>query len=76
VQRRIEEERRRKSWATAGYLYDHQQPIETAVRARTQEAMEVDALASAAVNGGVKREREEEDIVAKDSPSKSAKTVE
>jgi len=47
VQRRIEEEGRRRSRATAGYSYDYQQVDETAVRAHTQEAMEVDALASA-----------------------------
>ena len=38
--------------------------------------MEVDLLASAAGNGGVKRKREEEDIGMKDSPSKKAKTAE
>jgi len=62
LQRRIEEERRRKAWATASYPYAYQRTEETALRARTQEAMEVGALTSTAGNGGVKRKREEEDI--------------
>jgi len=45
-------------------------------KTHTQEAMEVDVLASAAGNGGVKRKREEEEIGVKDSPSKRTKTVE
>jgi hypothetical protein len=64
------------AWATAGYPYAYQQAEETAVQTHTQEAMELDALASAAGNEGVKREREEEDVGVKDSPSKRAKTVE
>jgi len=75
MQRRIEEERRRKVWATASYSCDYQQACET-VRSHTQETMEVDALASAAGSGGVKREREEEDVGVKDSSPKKAKTVE
>ena len=76
VQRRVEEERRRKAWATAGYSYAYQQGEESAVQAHTQEAMEVDPPTSAAGNGGVKRKREEEDVGVNDSPSKRAKTVE
>jgi hypothetical protein len=38
--------------------------------------MDVDTLAPAAGDGGVKRKREEEDIGVKNSPSKRAKTVE
>ena len=38
--------------------------------------MEVDTVAPAAGNEGVKRKREEEDEGAKDSPSKRVKTVE
>jgi len=45
-------------------------------KTRTQEAVEVGALASAAGNGGVKRKREEEEIGMKDLPSKRTKTVE
>jgi len=37
--------------------------------------MEVDALAPAAENGGIKRKREEEDVRVKDSPSKRTKTA-
>jgi hypothetical protein len=76
VQRRVEEERRKKAWATAGYPYAYQQAGETAVQAHTQEKMEVDALASAEGNGGAKRKREEEDVGVKDSPSKKARTIE
>ena len=76
IQRRVEEERRRKAWATASYQYAHHQAEETAVQTHTQEAMEVDLLAPAAGNGGVKRKREEEDVGMKDSPSKRAKTAE
>jgi len=46
MQRRIEEERWRKAWATAGYPYPYQQAEETALRAHTQEAMEVDGVVS------------------------------
>ena len=42
----------------------------------THEAMEVDALASSAGNGGDKRKREEEDVGVKESPPKKVKTVE
>jgi len=73
VQRRVEEERRRKAWATAGYPYAYQQAEETAVQTHAQDAMEVDAAAG---NGGIKRKREEEDVGVKGSPSKRAKTVE
>ena len=38
--------------------------------------MEVDALTSAAGNGGVKRKREGDDVGVKDSPSRRAKAVE
>jgi len=48
VQRRIEEEMRRKGWATAGYPYAYQQAEETTVQAHTQEAMEAGTLVSAA----------------------------
>ena len=75
VQKRIEEERRRKAWATAGYPYAHQQAEETAVQTYTQEAMEVDILPPAAGDGGSKRKREEEDVGVKDSPSKRVKTI-
>ena len=71
MQRRIEEERRRKAWATAGYPYACQQAGETTIQ--TQEAtVGLDTLAPVA---GVKRKREEEEG-AKDSPSKRAKNVE
>lgn len=76
VQKRIEEERRRKAWTTAGYPYAYQQAGETAVQTHTQEAMEVNVLTPAAGNGGSKRKREEEDVGVKDSPSKRAKTIE
>ena len=77
VQRRIEEERRKKVWASAGYPYAYQQAGGTAVQTQSQEAtMEVDTVAPAAGNGGGKRKREEEDDEAKDSPSKRVKTVE
>ncbi len=76
MQRRVEEERRRKAWATTGYSNAYQKAEETAVQTQTQEAMEVDALASAAGSGGVKRKREEEDVGVKDSPPKRVKTVE
>ena len=76
MQRRVEEKMRRKAWATVGYPYAYQQADETAVQAHTQEAMEVDILASAAGNGCVKRKREEEEVGVKYSPSKRAKTVE
>jgi len=46
--RRIEEERRRKGWATAGYRYGYQQADKTVVQTHTQEAMEADALPSSA----------------------------
>jgi hypothetical protein len=75
VQTRIEEGWR-MAWGTAGYPYAYQQVDETVVQTHTQAVMEVDALASAAGNEGVKREREEEDVGVKDSPSKRAKTVE
>jgi len=48
VQTRIGVERRRKGWATAGYPYAYQQAEGTAVRTHTLEAMDTDALASAA----------------------------
>ena len=48
VQRRIEEEMRRKGWATAGYPYAYQQADETIVQTRTQEAIEAGPLVSAA----------------------------
>jgi hypothetical protein len=76
VQRRVEEERRRKAWATAGYPYAYQQAEATAIQTQTQEAMKVDVLTPATGNGGVKRKREEEDVGVKDSPSKRAKNVE
>jgi len=47
TQRRIEEERRRKGWATAGYRYVYQQAEETVAQTHTQEAMEADGLTSA-----------------------------
>lgn len=76
VQRRIEEERRRKAWATTGYSNAYQKAEETAVQTRTQEAMEVDVLASAVGSGGAKRKREEEDVDANGSPPKRVKIVE
>jgi hypothetical protein len=75
MRRRIEEERRRKAWATTSYLHAYQQAEETTVRAHTQEAMEVDALVSAAGNGGVKRKTEEGNIGVEDSHPKRAKTA-
>jgi len=44
------------------HILKYQQADEIAPRTHTPEVMEVDALASAAGNGGAKREREEEDI--------------
>jgi len=67
MQTRIEKERRSKACATAGYPYAYQQAEETTVQTHIQEAMEVNALASAAGNGGIKRKREEEDVGVKDS---------
>jgi len=58
----FEEERRMGPWATSGYPYTHQQAQETALRTYTEEAMEVNALAFAAGNGGVKRKREKGDV--------------
>jgi len=74
VQRRIEEERRRKGWATAGYRYVHQQAEETVAQTRTQEAME--AVRTRFCCGGVTRKREEQEVGAKDLPPKRARTVE
>ena len=76
IQRRVEEEKRRKAWAMAGYPYAHQQAEETAVQTRTQEVMEVDVLASTAGSGGVKRKREGENVRVENSLSQRAKTVE
>ena len=76
IQRQVEEEKRRKAWAMAGYPYAHQQAEETAVQTRTQEAMEVDVLASTAGGGGAKRKKEGKNVRVKDSLSKRAKTVE
>jgi len=76
VQRQIEEKMRREAWATAGYPYAYQQADETAVQTQTQDAMEVDILASTAGNGCVKLKKEEEEVGVKYSPSKRAKKVE
>ena len=76
VQRRIEEERQGMAQAMAGYPYGHRQTEETTIQTRTQDAVEVDVLASAAGNGGTKCEGEEGDIEVEDSPSKRAETVE
>lgn len=76
VQKRIEEERRRKAWATAGYQYVYQPAEQTTVQTHTLDLMEVDVLTPSAGNGGPKRKREEEDVGMKASPSKRAKTME
>jgi hypothetical protein len=60
----------------AGYPYAYQKAEETAVQTHIQEAMEVDALTSAAGNGGVKHKRAKEEAGVKDSPSKGTKPVE
>jgi hypothetical protein len=72
----MEEEKQRKVWDTAGYPYAYQRAEKTAVQTHTQAVMEVDTLASAAGNGGVKRKREEEDFGVKDSSSKRTTNVE
>jgi hypothetical protein len=71
VQRRIEEERLGLQRA----IHMLTSSRETVVRAHTQETMEVDAPASVAGNGGVKRNREEQDATGKDSPSERTNTV-
>ena len=59
---------------TAGYPYGYQQSEGSTAQTRTREVMEVDVLAFAAGNGGVKQE--EEEVGVKDSLSTRAKTVE
>jgi len=66
-----EEERRRKASATAGYLYDYGKGGETAVWVHTREK----CSRFCAGNGGVRRERKEEDVGVKDSPPNMAKTM-
>jgi hypothetical protein len=60
---------------TTGYPHAYQQADETTVQTPTQEAMEGDALASAAGNGGAKRKTEERNVGVKDSQSTRAKTA-